>query len=80
MPSIRTRVGASDTNRTKGDNGDSKKTTGTPIRNVTREERYRMICETAYYRAQKRNFKGGDAVQDWLVAEKEVDSRLTNRS
>jgi hypothetical protein len=35
-----------------------------------------MIAEAAYYRALQRNFQGGDPVQDWLMAEHEIDQRL----
>ena len=40
------------------------------------EERYQMIAEAAYYRAQQRGFSGGDPIQDWLEAEAEVAMRL----
>ncbi len=43
---------------------------------VSPEERERMIAEAAYFRALQRGFSGGDAVEDWLVAEREVDERL----
>ena len=33
---------------------------------------HKMIAEAAYFRAQKRNFEGGDSTQDWLEAEKEI--------
>lgn len=36
-----------------------------------------MIREAAYYRAEQRQFEPGYAVEDWLAAEQEVDSRLT---
>jgi hypothetical protein len=38
------------------------------------EERYRLIAEIAYLKAEKRGFEGGDPIQDWLDAEQEVDS------
>ena len=38
------------------------------------ENRYQMIAAAAYYRAEKRDFNGGDAVQDWLEAEMEIDN------
>ena len=44
---------------------------------VSAEERYSMIAEAAYYRAVQRGFQEGDPVADWLVAEKEVDEKLT---
>jgi hypothetical protein len=39
----------------------------------TPEERWLMIAEAAYYRAEKRGFAPGHAEQDWLEAEKEID-------
>lgn len=41
---------------------------------VDRPDRQRMIAEAAYYIAARRNFNGGDPVQDWIEAE-----RLINR-
>lgn len=43
---------------------------------VTAEERYRMIAEAAYFRAEKRGFLGGDVAADWLQAEAEIDQSL----
>jgi len=43
---------------------------------VTPEERYRMIEEAAYYRAEKRGFLGGDMAEDWSRAEAEIDQML----
>lgn len=37
----------------------------------TRRER---IATAAYYRAQRRNFQGDGAIDDWLDAEREIDS------
>jgi Protein of unknown function (DUF2934) len=34
----------------------------------------RMIAEAAYYRAEKRGFAHGMALDDWLEAEKEIDA------
>jgi Zinc-ribbon containing domain/Protein of unknown function (DUF2934) len=42
---------------------------------ISGEERHRMIAEAAYYRALDRGFDGGDPVDDWLAAEREI-SRL----
>jgi len=47
---------------------------------ITPEERHRMICDAAYYRAERRGFKGGDPRQDWLDAEYEIDQSLMRRS
>ena len=45
-------------------------------RDVTPQQRWNMIAEAAYYRAEKRDFVGGDPAQDWLAAEAEIDERL----
>jgi len=41
-------------------------------------DRQTMIATAAYYRAEKRGFKGNetDTLQDWLEAEMEIDSEL----
>jgi hypothetical protein len=46
------------------------------IKNVTPEQRYRMICDAAYFRAEKRNFAPENEVQDWLDAEAEINRLL----
>lgn len=43
---------------------------------VTPEQRHAMVAEGAYLRAERRGFVGGDAVSDWLAAEREVDELL----
>ena len=43
--------------------------------NITPEQRYCMVAEAAYYRAEKRGFVGGDTSHDWVEAEAEI-SRL----
>lgn len=43
---------------------------------VTPEERYRMIQEAAYFRAETCGFVGGDVAEDWLQAEAEIDRML----
>lgn len=40
------------------------------------EERYRMICEAAYFIAEHRGFCGGEPVSDWLQAEEKIDRML----
>ena len=43
-------------------------------------EKYRqMIEEAAYYRAMRRNFQDGDALQDWLEAEAEIQHMLSKK-
>ena len=38
-----------------------------------------MISEAAYYRALGRGFDSGDHVQDWLMAEAEIDGLPRDR-
>lgn len=40
------------------------------------EERRKMIAEQAYLRAERRGFQGGNAEEDWLAAEADVDRML----
>ena len=40
-------------------------------RAITDEQRYRMIAEAAYYRAESRHFKS-DSVRDWIEAERDI--------
>lgn len=48
----------------------------TAARTVSEDQRRRMIADTAYFRAERRGFDGGDPVADWIEAEAEVDARL----
>ena len=45
---------------------------------VTPGQRYQMIAEAAYFRAEKRGFVEGDVAQDWLDAEAEIDNYFVN--
>jgi Protein of unknown function (DUF2934) len=46
---------------------------------IAAQTRYRRICERAYQIAAKRGFGPGKEVDDWLQAEREIDSEaLTN--
>jgi len=40
------------------------------------EAMYRLIQESAYYKAKARGFLGGCEEQDWLEAEAEIHARL----
>ena len=46
-----------------------------PKGSISPEERYRMIQEAAYFRAEKEGFDC-DPWKCWLVAEAEIDARL----
>lgn len=43
---------------------------------VSAEERQRLIAEAAYFRAQRRGFAGGDPLDDWLNAERQINQAL----
>ncbi len=40
------------------------------------EERLKVIAVAAYHKAEKRGFAPGDELQDWVEAEKEIDTQL----
>ena len=44
------------------------------------EEVYRLIQESAYFKAKERGFAPGHEVQDWIEAEAEVRRRLESRA
>lgn len=46
---------------------------------VSPEERVRLIAEAAYFRAERRGFAEGDALEDWIAAEAEIDALLNSR-
>ena len=41
------------------------------------EDRWAMIAENAYYRAERRGFLPGYELEDWLAAEQEVTERVS---
>lgn len=47
---------------------------------VSAEERRVMIAEAAYYLAEHRGFEGGREMEDWLLAEQQVDAVLSGES
>lgn len=47
-----------------------------PMPCISPEERFQMISEAAYFRAELRGFMVGDELADWLAAETEVDALL----
>ena len=58
------------------ENPTSKAETG---REITPEERWKMIGEAAYYLAEKRGFSGGHPAEDWRMAEAEIDAMLAKK-
>ena len=53
----------------------SPTSTGTEAATISDEQRYRMIAEAAYYRAESNQFKS-DPVRDWIEAEAAVAAML----
>jgi hypothetical protein len=56
----------------------SKNTTAaspTSIQASREEEKHRLIEEAAYFIAEQRGFQGDMVLDDWLQAEREVNSR-----
>ena len=43
---------------------------------ISAKERYQMIAEAAYFRAEKRGFTSGNIEEDWIAAEAEIDKIL----
>ena len=43
---------------------------------ISAEQRYLLICNAAYFRAERRGFIGGSPEQDWCEAEIEIDQDL----
>jgi hypothetical protein len=50
-----------------------------PVQSASPEERYRMIEEAAYYRAEKRGFAPGGEQEDWAAAVAEIDAMLAGK-
>ncbi len=47
---------------------------------LSNEDLYRLIQETAYFKAKARGFAPGREVQDWIEAEAEVRQRIGQRA
>lgn len=47
---------------------------------ISAEERRAMIEQAAYFRAEKRGFAPGEALQDWLAAEAEIDGQFASQT
>lgn len=43
---------------------------------ITHEQRWQMIAESAYLRAEARGFSIGGDIEDWLAAEQEINDML----
>lgn len=47
-----------------------------PGQSISADERQRMIAEAAYFHALERGFTGGSSLDDWLMAEREINRLL----
>jgi hypothetical protein len=47
-------------------------------KDLTPEQRYMMVAEAAYYRAERQGFMG-DPAQDWVAAEAEIADLLSKQ-
>ena len=47
---------------------------GSTVASVTAEMRRAMIAEAAYYIAEQRGFGSGREVEDWLLAERQIEA------
>jgi hypothetical protein len=58
-----------------------RQTAKSPAVLTSRKEKLRqkMIAEAAYFLAEQRGFKGGSALEDWLIAEAQVDRKLSSQ-
>ena len=57
-----------------------RETSGNTERQLSPEEVYNLIAESAYFKAKARGFAPGHEVQDWIEAEQEVRQRLEGRA
>jgi len=51
---------------------------GSALAPVAAHTRRAMIAEAAYYIAAQRGFADGHEVEDWLVAEKQIDAAMAS--
>lgn len=42
---------------------------------ISDEDYYDMIAKCAYYKAEQRDFVGGNEIEDWYAAEQEVNKQ-----
>jgi hypothetical protein len=56
------------------------KGSGNTAARLSPEDVYRLIQESAYFKAKARGFAPGHEVQDWIEAEAEVRRRLEGRA
>lgn len=66
--------------RTTGKEKQSGRASGNTAAKLSPEDVYRLIQESAYFKAKERGFAPGNEVQDWIEAEAEVRRRLEGRA
>jgi hypothetical protein len=47
---------------------------------ITNEERYRMVQEAAYHLSEKQNFEPGNDMDNWLLAEMEIETLMKTKN
>jgi Protein of unknown function (DUF2934) len=57
-----------------------RETSGNTEPGLSPEDVYKLIAESAYFKAKARGFAPGHEVQDWIEAEQEVRRRLEGRA
>ena len=77
LQSQRPSKAAPDTPSLRPADGKARGSTGAKL---SPEEVYRLIQESAYFKAKERGFAPGHEVQDWIEAEAEVRQRLDSRA
>ena len=65
-------------NRSSGGISEEILAAGPSIRGISSEEKFQLIAEAAYFRSEKRSFTPGYEVEDWLAAEAEVETKLSD--
>jgi hypothetical protein len=55
----------------------TKAKTGSKAITISDEQRYRMVAEAAYYRAESNQFKS-DPLRDWIEAENDIAALLSS--
>jgi hypothetical protein len=46
------------------------------LRSLTEEQRRAMIAEAAYYMAERRGLESGHELEDWLLAESQLEAAI----
>ena len=57
-----------------------RETSGNSEPGLSPEDVYKLIAESAYFKAKARGFAPGHEAQDWIEAEQEVRRRLEGRT